>query len=191
MTDVSQGFCAPSTVGAIADRTFARPPSGGDGLVRELGRPLPPELEFLAQHGVSLSLLLRAVAAAPRGIEPLDVLLGEGVVAEEHYHALAQHLGCAYFVGDPPFAGHFDAVKGLRCGVAPLAPRGEGPRAVIAPRAQLVPRLIKESRVGLIRRASPSLPPSDSPPLSGCGAERRSSPTRFSAFPTAFPRSAR
>ncbi|HZZ63628.1 MAG TPA: glycosyltransferase [Roseiarcus sp.] len=87
---------------------------------------------------------MRALATTPQGVEPLDALLGEGIVAEEHYyHALAQYLGCAYFVGEQPFAKHFDAVKGLRCGVAPLAPHGGGPRAVIAPRAPLVPGLIE------------------------------------------------
>jgi glycosyltransferase XagB len=157
MAETSQGSGTPSisTPEPFADRAAARPPSRVDGPIRATGRPLPSELQFLAQHGVSADQLLRALAAAPRGVEPLDALLGEGVVTEEtYYHALAQHLGCAYYVGEPPFAESFDAVKSLRCGVAPLAGRGRGPRAVIAPRAQSVPRLIEMRASGRLHPKS-------------------------------------
>ena len=134
---------------------FARPRSRGDTPVRRLGHSLPLELEFLAQHGFSPDRLLRALAAVPRGVEPLEALLGEGVFTEEtYYRALAQHLGCAYYAGEPTFAENFDAVKSLRCGVAPLAGRGGAPRAVIAPRAQSVPRLIEMRALGRLRPES-------------------------------------
>jgi glycosyltransferase XagB len=141
MVEVLHELRAPSQ---IADRRIDRPLPAGRGPIRPLGRPLPPELEFLTRHGISLNSLLRALAAAPWGVEPLDALLGEGIVAEEHYyHALAQHLGCAYFAGEQPFAKHFDVAKALLSGVAPLSPHGGGPRAVMAPRAALVPGLIE------------------------------------------------
>src|SRR5271157_5401146 len=146
MADASQGSGAPSisTPETALDRAPARPPFRGGAPIRGAALSVPVEIQFLAQHGVSADRLLRAVAAAPRGVEPLDAVLAEGVIDEEtYYHALAQHLGCAYYVGEPPFAGHFDAVKSLRCGIAPLAERGGGPRAVIAPRAQSVASLIE------------------------------------------------
>ncbi len=123
MAEVSQGSGAPSisTPETAPDQAPARPPFRGNAPIRGAGRSLPVEIQFLAQHGVSADRLLRAVAAAPRGVEPLDAVLAEGVVDEEtYYHALAQHLGCAYYVGEPPFDDTFDAVKSLRCGVAPL-----------------------------------------------------------------------
>lgn len=146
MAEASQGSGAPliSTTETAPDRPPARPPFRGGAPIRGAARSLPVEIQFLAQHGISADRLFRAVAAAPRGVEPLDAVLAEGVVDEEtYYHALAQHLGCAHYIGEPPFAGHFDAVKSLRCGVAPLAQRGGGPRAVIAPRAQSVASLIE------------------------------------------------
>ncbi len=149
MADASQGFGAPSisTPGRFQARA-STPPHRQSGPARAAARHLPPELEFLVRHGVSPDLLLRAVAAETGDVEPLEALLAEGIVTEEHYyHALARHLGCAYYIGEPPFAAHFDAVKGLRCGVAPLAAEA-GPRAVIAPRAQFVPRLIEMRAAG-------------------------------------------
>ena len=81
--------------------------------------------------------------------------MSEGKITEEaYYRALASHLGCQYYSGSPPFARAFDAVKGLRCGVAPLEARGAGPRMVIAPRARYVPRLIEATRSGTIRSGS-------------------------------------
>ena len=116
---------------------------------------LPPELAFLPTEGFSSGQLLDAVAAAPEAVQPVDILLSEGIIAEEdYYRALARHLGCHYYGGKPPFARDFDAVKGLRCGVAPLDPRGQGPRAVIAPRAQFVPLLIDATQSGRIRSGS-------------------------------------
>ena len=115
-------------------------------------RVLPPELAFLAAEGFSPEPLLNAVVAAPKAVRPLDQLLSEGKLTEEiYYRALASHLGCQYHCGDPPLARAFDAVKGLRCGVAPIESRNAGPRMVIAPRAQFVPRLIEAT---LIRRNS-------------------------------------
>ena len=95
------------------------------------------------------------MSAAPKTVLPVDQLLSEGKITEEaYYRALASHLGCQYYSGSPPFARAFDAVKGLRCGVAPLEARGAGPRMVIAPRARYVPRLIEATRSGTIRSGS-------------------------------------
>jgi hypothetical protein len=116
---------------------------------------LPPELAFLPAVGFSSEQLLDAVGAAPSAIHPVDALLSEGIVREEaYYRALARHLGCHYYRGEPPFARGFDAIKGLRCGVAPLDSRRGGPRAVIAPRAESVSLLLEAYESGRIRSGS-------------------------------------
>ena len=158
MADASQGpGSGPPSVPTprpFPKRARLRFPSPGEFPVR--GTPaLPPEIEFLVQHGISADRLLHALASKPAGVEPLDALLAEGIVGEEqYYHALAQHLGCMYYVGEPPFAEHFDAVRSLKCGVAALAERCSGPRAVIAPRGQLVPRLIETRTAGHLHPGS-------------------------------------
>jgi glycosyltransferase XagB len=120
-----------------------------------VARVLPPELALLAAEGFSPEPLLSAVGAASKAIAPLDQLLSEGRMSEEfYYRILARHLGCQYYCGEPPRARAFDPVKGLRCGVAPLEWRSPGPRMVIAPRAQFVPRLIEATLSGAIRSGS-------------------------------------
>ncbi|HEX9169121.1 MAG TPA: hypothetical protein VF886_09375, partial [Roseiarcus sp.] len=111
---------------------------------------LPPELAFLAAEGFSPERLINAIGADPRAAGPVDKLLSEGLISEEvYYRALARHLGCQYYNGEPPLAGAFDALRGLRCGVA-----RDGPRAVIAPRAQFVPRLIEAAKSSRFRSGS-------------------------------------
>jgi hypothetical protein len=115
---------------------------------------LPPELAFLAAEGFSPERLINAMGAASRA-RPVDKLLSEGLISEDvYYRALARHLGCQYYNGEPPLAAAFDAMRGLRCGVAPLESRAEGPRAVIAPRAQFVPRLIEAAQSSRFRSGS-------------------------------------
>jgi glycosyltransferase XagB len=81
--------------------------------------------------------------------------VSEGKLTEEvYYRALADHLGCQYYCGYPPLARSFDAVKGLRCGVAPLESSDAGPRMVVAPRAEFVSRLIEATQSGAIRSGS-------------------------------------
>jgi hypothetical protein len=108
---------------------------------------LPPEVGFLAAEGFSPERLLNAVNAAPKAVSPLDRLLSEGLIHEEvYYRALAKHLGCEYYYGEPPLAANFDAMRGLRSGVAPLEFHPGRPRAVIAPRAQYVPRVMEAAQ---------------------------------------------
>ena len=141
-----------------APRTSAHRPFGRPMLrpreQAELAARLPPELAFLAAQGFSPERLLNAIGAEP-AVRPVDKLLSEGLISEDvYYRALARHLGCQYYNGEPPLAGAFDAMRGLRCGVAPLESRGEGPRAVIAPRAQFVPLLIEAAQSSRFRSGS-------------------------------------
>lgn len=152
----NEGRNAPApTPWASARSPHERASSPSHTHADNVARGLPPELAFLASAGFPSEPLLNAVSAAPKTVLPVDQLLSEGKITEEaYYSALASHLGCQYYSGAPPFARAFDAVKGLRCGVAPLEPRGAGPRMVIAPRAKFVPRLIEATRSGTIRSGS-------------------------------------
>ena len=157
MADAKQESAPPpiSKAAAFPAHGFSRPPSKSEASVNRLGRRLPLELEFLAQHEESADRLLRVLDASPRGVEPLEALLAEGTVSEEQYYrALARHLGCAYYDGEPSFAAHFDVVKSLRSGVAPLAGGVDEPRAVIAPRAPVVSRLIETRVAGRLHPGS-------------------------------------
>ena len=138
-----------------AHRVFDRTSLSARERADPLAPRLPPELAFLPAAGFSSEQLLDAIGAAPRAIHPVDALLSEGIIREEaYYRALARHLGCQYYRGEPPFARSFDAIKGLRCGVAPLDSRGEGPQAVIAPRAESVSLLMEAYQSGRIRSGS-------------------------------------
>jgi cellulose synthase/poly-beta-1,6-N-acetylglucosamine synthase-like glycosyltransferase len=118
-------------------------------------RSLPPELQIAADAGVPLDELMAAAASAPAGVSPLQALLAAGVIGEERYYrALAEWLGCGYYLGSPRFAEEFDAPRGLRCGVAPLAAPYGVARAVIAPRAAVAPRLIEMTLTERLRPES-------------------------------------
>lgn len=157
MTESAQGLSRNSrpspSAGAHRRHDRAAAPPGHPRA--DLAPGLPPELAFLAAEGFAPEHLLNAVSAAPRSVRPADQLLSEGKITEEvYYRALAGHLGCQYYCGEPPLAQAFDAVKALRCGVAPLEPRSAGPRIVIAPRARFVPQLIEATMSGAIRSGS-------------------------------------
>jgi glycosyltransferase XagB len=142
---------APIHPGAMPSRSSSPNQQHTDLLAREL----PLELAFLAAEGFSPDSLLSAASSAPDAVGPVDQLLNEGKITEEtYYRALANHLGCQYYCGDPPLARTFDAVKGLRCGVAPFESRSAGPRMVVAPRAEFVSRLIEATQSGGIRSGS-------------------------------------
>ena len=140
---------------AGAHRLHVRGPLLSHEQAALVARVLPPELAFLAAEGFSPEPLLNALVAVPRAVRPVDHLLSEGKLTEEvYYRALANHLGCQYYCGTPPLARTVDAAKGLRCGVAPIESCAAGPRMVIAPRAQVVPRLIEATLSGAIRSGS-------------------------------------
>jgi glycosyltransferase XagB len=157
MAGISQEFSKIPQPAArtSAHRTFGRAAPRPNPQTDLAAAGLPPELAFLAAEGFSPERLLNAIGAAPNAVRPLHELLSEGLISEDvYYRALARHLGCEYYNGDPPLAAAFDAMRGLRCGVAPLESGGEGPRAVIAPRAQFVPRLIEAAQLSRFRSGS-------------------------------------
>jgi len=122
---------------------------------RESLRRLAPELDIVARAGVSPEELAAALAGAPADVSPLQALLAAGVIGEEpYYQALAKKLGCAYYLGWPHFADDFDAARGMRCGVAPLAVSEGEARAVIAPSPATTPGLIELALSGRLRPES-------------------------------------
>src|ERR1700722_16789435 len=141
--------------GAGVHRLHVRGPLLSHEQAALVARVLPPELAFLAAEGVSPEPLLNALVAAPKAVRPVDQLLSDGKLTEEvYYRASANHLGCQYYCGTPPLARTVAAAKGLRCRVAPIESCAAGPRMVIAPRAQVVPRLIEATLSGAIRSGS-------------------------------------
>jgi hypothetical protein len=77
----------------------------------DLAARLPPELAFLVAEGFPPERLLNALGSEPKAVRPVDKLLSEGLISEEtYYRALARHLGCEYYNGEPPLAGAFDAI---------------------------------------------------------------------------------
>jgi hypothetical protein len=144
----------------IPDRPFNRNPADVAEATESEAKFLPLELRFVAQLGFAPELLWKALRNAPDGVRPLDVLLGEGVIPEEsYYRALARYLGSEYYCGEPLFATDFDALRGLRCGVAPLEWPGHGPKAVIAPDARSAPRLIEMTLLGHLNPTSFAVTP--------------------------------
>ena len=98
--------------------------------VELVARGLPQELAFLAAGGFSPEVLVEALGGTTTSSRPLNRLLSDGKITEEaYYQALASHLGCMYYSGDPPLAGSFDAVKGLRCGIGTLEPEDASRRS--------------------------------------------------------------
>ena len=144
----------PATPASIVQRAPERP-QRADPHRDAFGRTLPPELAFLAQQGLTPEAVSRVFAAIGGGAATLHALLAEGVVREEsYYRALARHLGCEYYSGEPWIADGVDVIRALQSGVAPLDGSGAGPRAVIAPRPESVARLIELTRLGRLDPAS-------------------------------------
>ena len=141
---------AVPSASVVIGRPFARSAATLELATDGRARSLPPELAFLAQQGgVSPDTLLAALSRGPRDALPLEAILAAGVIDEERYYAaLARRLGCRYYRGAPDFAPGFDAVRSLRCGVAPLAGGLGEPRAVIAPDGLSVARLIEATASG-------------------------------------------
>ncbi|WP_240540098.1 glycosyltransferase [Salinarimonas soli] len=114
----------------------------------QAGARLPPELAFLALHGVPPELLRRAAALAREADVPaVDALLREGFLAEDwFYRALAAELGL-------PFAARFDLGPGVRypesvrAGLVPLSPGGPYRFAIAPDGRQIAGLLARRGRI--------------------------------------------
>lgn len=121
---------------------------------------LPPELAFLARHGVALPGLTQAAARAARGrSEPVREAIGLGLIDEDSfYRALATELVLPFLAERPMLraGGSYGAI--LRGGMAPAAgdPRF---RFVIAPEGPSLRRLLQSGppRQGDVAITTPRL----------------------------------
>jgi cellulose synthase/poly-beta-1,6-N-acetylglucosamine synthase-like glycosyltransferase len=142
-------------------RRAGRPPF--ETLAPGAGRPLPPEIAFLAAHGVPAVLLQYGATMARRqGASPDAVLIAEGLVSEEvFYRALAAELKVA-FVGAPeglaPSSDLEGDVAGGRARFASDAP--DGRRWLFAPRGAEIIRLVGVTRAAAGRPLFAIAPPS-------------------------------
>ncbi|MGO9744474.1 MAG: glycosyltransferase [Roseiarcus sp.] len=107
--------------------------------------PLPGEIAFLESYGVEPRLLAKAADIADyQRVSPEQALLDEGFVSEKRfYSALADHLGVPYWDGSPPAAPGVNVNSAIASGFVPLAARGAGPRAVVAPRGPSLRMLLE------------------------------------------------
>jgi cellulose synthase/poly-beta-1,6-N-acetylglucosamine synthase-like glycosyltransferase len=115
------------------------------------GRAFPPEIAFLARHGVDNAILSAITARAAALRMPADIVaIREGHVTEEDFHrALACKL-CMELTQDlPALAAGFDPGLAIRGGVAALE-RGAH-RFVLAPEGQMTAPLLCAS--GPFRRS--------------------------------------
>jgi cellulose synthase/poly-beta-1,6-N-acetylglucosamine synthase-like glycosyltransferase len=135
---------------ADAPRRRSRPPS--EALAPGAGRPLPPEIAFLAAHGVPAVLLQYGATMARRqGASPDAVLIAEGLVSEEEfYRSLAAELKVACLAEPEGLARSCDIEGDVASGRARFSAEAPGGRRwLFAPRGAEIIRL-----VGVTRRAA-------------------------------------
>ncbi len=111
--------------------------------------PLPPELAFLALHGVPPDVLREAAALAREADVPaVDALLRGGFMAEDaFYRALAAELGLPFVAGLTPGPGA-RYPESVQAGLVPLGPESAPHRFAIAPSGtQIAGLLARRGRI--------------------------------------------
>jgi cellulose synthase/poly-beta-1,6-N-acetylglucosamine synthase-like glycosyltransferase len=108
-------------------------------------RKLPPEIAFLARHGLSAERLSIIAARAGTLGMPADIVaIREGHIPEQAFHAaLAAEAGVTPVRNLPELAANIDPVLALRSGIAFLA--GPERRFVIVPEGRMIPPLLSAS----------------------------------------------
>ncbi len=103
---------------------------------------LPPEIAFLARHGVpDHALQAMAALAADQGTSADRAAIAAGLISEAAYiAALAAEIGAPFITTLPPLAAGADAHLALRTRIVPLADPTR--RFVIAPEAGMVAPLL-------------------------------------------------
>jgi len=109
--------------------------------------PLPPEIAFLEQAGVSPKILRAAARRArDQGVGAEEVLLAEGLIDEDYYYrALAARLNCLFIDRAAALASGFDYRAALRASVARADPAREDFDWLLAPRGAQIVDLLKLS----------------------------------------------
>jgi len=146
--DDSAGFPRrrePSTETAALARQRARP--APETLAPGAGRPLPPEIAFLAAHGAPLVMLQYGATIARRQDASADaVLIAEGLISEERfYRILATELQVPYLDSPPALEPSASIEQDAARGYARFA-EPKGLRWLFAPRGEEIARLVGVTR---------------------------------------------
>ncbi|CAN2534619.1 hypothetical+protein [Methylocapsa aurea] len=112
------------------------------------GRPLPPEIAFLAAHGAPLVMLQYGATLARRqGARADAVLIAEGMISEERfYRILATELRVPYLETPPALEPSASLERDVARGYARLAEEPRGLRWLFAPRGEEIARLVGVTR---------------------------------------------
>ncbi|WP_018267031.1 glycosyltransferase family 2 protein [Methylosinus sp. LW4] len=112
------------------------------------GRPLPPEIAFLAAHGAPLVMLQYGATIARRqGVKADAALIAEGLIPEERfYRILAAELRVPYLEAPPALEPSESLEQDAARGYARLAEEPRGMRWLFAPRGDDIARLIGVTR---------------------------------------------
>ena len=123
--DDSAGFARRRETSPEAALARHRPPLAGDASARR-GRPLPPEIAFLAAHGAPLVMLQYGATLARRqGARADAVLIAEGMIprallshsGDGAARSLSRDAACARALGEPR-AGRRPRLRSPRRGAA-------------------------------------------------------------------------
>jgi cellulose synthase/poly-beta-1,6-N-acetylglucosamine synthase-like glycosyltransferase len=125
-------------------------------IVARAQRPLPPEIAFLAAHGVPHATLREAWLLAARANVTADAaLLRHGLMGEERfYRCLADTLGAPLLenlVLDP----RVSFPQSILAGIVPLG-QGTGPRFALAPAGESLRRLLAQGPLRGIAITTPT-----------------------------------
>ncbi|PXW60032.1 cellulose synthase/poly-beta-1,6-N-acetylglucosamine synthase-like glycosyltransferase [Chelatococcus asaccharovorans] len=106
--------------------------------------PLPPEIAFLAAHGVTIPQLIKAKRYALLwGVTPSEALLALGFMDEEaFYRALAAETGIPLLPADIAVSPSAPYDLGIRAGIVALQPNRRHLAFAIAPRGSAVQELL-------------------------------------------------
>lgn len=142
-------------------RQRARP--APETLAPGAGRPLPPEIAFLAAHGAPLVMLQYGATIARRqGVAADIVLIAEGLIPEARfYRLLAAELRVPYLEAPPVLEPSESLAQDAARGYARFAEEPRGLRFLFAPRGVEIARLVGVTRSSagrpLFAITSPSL----------------------------------
>jgi hypothetical protein len=120
---------------------------------QERDGPVAEQIAFLAKYGVSRALLEGATSvAAATGVSAEQALFGEGLMREEEfYRLLARQLDAPYFCGELEMAPCADPAMAATREIARLAPNVRRLRYVVAPRGQMLIKLLALDAAGRLQ----------------------------------------
>ncbi len=115
-----------------------------ESLISRQREYLPPEIAFLAGHGVPTPHLRGALAASRQwGVSPVCAVLALGVIDEDYFcRALAQETGIPLLPDSVPLGPHIQWPDTIHSGTAFLGPNPYNMRVAVVPKHDSVPNLL-------------------------------------------------